>query len=493
MLYALVFIVIMVLYIFIRNPKSLYTIIFSLDFLSIFLLLFADVMYLIRLGNYQYTYQFEYIIYSAISKIPLSYFDIKIIINAAMILLLTASVMFIYVDIQNSKRPVLNIAFMLFLIISLSFGILYFNSPSFIERLYLKYTVSNGRRALTAGCVSAFNIGVAAFCFSPLIKLLYTIKHTRILLKQTHSKILLATKGIIYLIVFMMLVLTPISNLINNYNIYSFTRMTVNNTFIWISLTLALVLIAAVLFGRFDIFNEKLFHRTYGYKKTRVLTKDIRFVFHSYKNALFSIKLLSEKALANLGNEECETALERINMQTEALSEQINSFLNIYNQVYPNYNSVYIDECIESALKSVVIPENIRLSKDFSATRLMFFGDKSLITECFVNIISNSCDAIKQSGREDGRIRIETFSEKQYLCVSITDNGCGIDKKAKKKIFAPLYSTKQNHQNWGIGLAYTKNILLAHFGDVCFKSVPNSFTEFQVTLPLDNICQEMKV
>lgn len=487
MLYALIFIMIVMVYIFIRNPRSLYTIIFSLDFLSIFLLLFANVIYLIRIGNYQYMYQFEYVIYRMISKIPISYFNIKIILNIAFVLLITSTALLLESNIKNEKKVCIRKVLVGAVAILGSIAVLFLNSPFLTERLFIMQSASPDKWNAIRGQITAFNIGMMLFCFSPAVKLLCIMKKTNIILKQTHSKILLISRLIIYVIVLTLITLTPISNLIMKYDLYSFTLTSFDNKFIWIALLLAMGAILLIIFGKFDIFNEKLFNRNYKYKNTSIGTKDIRFVFHSYKNALFSIKLLSEKALETIGQEECVTTLKKINAQTISLSEQISDFLNIYNQVCLNYDNTNIVDCLDMALSGMCISDNIEVIKDYSEDDLIFFGDKNLISECIVNVISNACEAISQSGRKDGLIKIKTFSEMSYICISVIDNGIGIDKKIKNKVFAPLFSTKKSHQNWGIGLAYTKNILMAHMGDICFKSSPNQFTEFQITLPLETL------
>ena len=478
---------IIIVYIFIRNPRSLYTIIFSLDFLSIFLLLLANVIYLIRIGNYQYMYQFEYVIYRMISKIPISYFNIKIIINIAFVLLITSAALLLESNIKTEKKVCASKALVAVVAVFGSVAVLFLNSPFLAEKLFIMQSVSPDKWNAVRWQITVLNIGMMLFCFSPAVKLLCIMKKTNIILKQTHSKRLLISRLIIYVIVLTLVILTPISNLIMNYDLYSFTLTNYDNTFIWIALLLAMGSILLIIFGKFDMFNEKLFNRNYKYKNTSIGTKDIRFVFHSYKNALFSIKLLSEKALETIGEEECVTTLKKINSQTVSLSEQISDFLNIYNQVSLNYDNINIADCLDMALTDMCFSDSIEVIKDYSEDDLIFFGDKKLISECIVNVISNACEAINQSGRKDGLIKIKTFSEMSYICVSVTDNGIGIDKKIRNKIFAPLFSTKKSHQNWGIGLAYTKNILLTHMGDICFKSSPNQFTEFQITLPMETI------
>ena len=70
-----------------------------------------------------------------------------------------------------------------------------------------------------------------------------------------------------------------------------------------------------------------------------------------------------------------------------------------------------------------------------------------------MNIIKNSIDSIKEEGKV--AIRIEKVDE--YVKVYITDNGVGISKSLRKKIFNPGVTTKE--RGWGLGLSLAKRII----------------------------------
>lgn len=74
--------------------------------------------------------------------------------------------------------------------------------------------------------------------------------------------------------------------------------------------------------------------------------------------------------------------------------------------------------------------------------------------QVLVNIIKNAYESIG----ENGEIRIKTSSSP--LSISIEDNGPGITKEAKEKLFTPFYTTKSKGQ--GIGLMFVKEVLLNH-------------------------------
>ena len=63
------------------------------------------------------------------------------------------------------------------------------------------------------------------------------------------------------------------------------------------------------------------------------------------------------------------------------------------------------------------------------------------------------------------------------------DNGCGIEPDNLEKIFLPFVTTKSN--GTGLGLALTKQIILAHGGQISVQSIPGKGTHFQILL---NVC-----
>ena len=127
----------------------------------------------------------------------------------------------------------------------------------------------------------------------------------------------------------------------------------------------------------------------------------------------------------------------------------------------------------------------IDIVSNFTEDSLIVFGDRSQLSEMFYNIISNSIDAIISKAEQNGRIEIICWQEDSYICTSIKDNGCGMDKKICKNIFQPFWSTKRSRTNWGLGLSHAYKIISCHQGFINCMSSPGKYTEFQIVLPAD--------
>jgi two-component system phosphate regulon sensor histidine kinase PhoR len=105
----------------------------------------------------------------------------------------------------------------------------------------------------------------------------------------------------------------------------------------------------------------------------------------------------------------------------------------------------------------------------------------------FTTLINNLlANAVKYSEREPV-INIKGFTEDSKVCISIEDNGIGINKTDQKHTFDKFYraSTGNIHKykGLGLGLYYVKRIAEAHGGDVKVTSKHGKGSIFTITLP----------
>jgi two-component system phosphate regulon sensor histidine kinase PhoR len=104
------------------------------------------------------------------------------------------------------------------------------------------------------------------------------------------------------------------------------------------------------------------------------------------------------------------------------------------------------------------------------------------------NVLSNLIDnAIKYCTR-DPEIYVETQDHKEYLLISVRDNGIGIGKNDQKRIFDKFFrvSTGNVHpvKGFGLGLSYVKKIVDEHKGYINIESELYEGTTFRIYLPL---------
>lgn len=96
------------------------------------------------------------------------------------------------------------------------------------------------------------------------------------------------------------------------------------------------------------------------------------------------------------------------------------------------------------------------------------------------NLCKNAVDAMAGAERMTIKIGIENTPGK--ICMEITDNGRGIDRRNFKKVFKPGFTTKK--RGWGLGLSLAYRIINEyHHGEIFIKSSSPAGTTFRIELP----------
>lgn len=108
--------------------------------------------------------------------------------------------------------------------------------------------------------------------------------------------------------------------------------------------------------------------------------------------------------------------------------------------------------------------------------------DGGRISQVLNNLLSN---AIKYSPN-GGSIVVKAWRESDKICISVTDQGIGIDSQDLENIFRPFHrskATKGTIPGIGLGLSASRRITEAHGGRLEVESVPNKGSTFRITLP----------
>ncbi len=155
-----------------------------------------------------------------------------------------------------------------------------------------------------------------------------------------------------------------------------------------------------------------------------------------------------------------------------------------------------LNETIEGMLRMLgrLIGEDIELvwrpGRDLWPVRL----DPSQVDQILANLCVNARDAIDGVGRviiETGRVVLDDVSCAQqegvvpgdYVRLSVSDNGCGMDPETRLHLFEPFFTTKDVGKGTGLGLPTVYGVVKQNHGFVQVDSEPGRGTTFQIYLP----------
>ncbi|MFC1587701.1 nitrogen regulation protein NR(II) [Planctomycetota bacterium] len=162
--------------------------------------------------------------------------------------------------------------------------------------------------------------------------------------------------------------------------------------------------------------------------------------------------------------------------------------------------NIDINELMDSVLESLAIhfqKNKIHVDKHLTSNLPQFVADPHYLRTAFINIITNSLDAMPTGGTllvetigefktSPGKGIHLSLSEKskdwQFLRIIIQDSGTGIPKEHLGHVFEPFYSTKND--GIGLGLSISHQAIEQHGGTMDIQSETGSGTKISIRLPL---------
>lgn len=125
---------------------------------------------------------------------------------------------------------------------------------------------------------------------------------------------------------------------------------------------------------------------------------------------------------------------------------------------------------------------NISVVKEFDETLPPVKAQIGELNQVWTNLIDNALDAMESSGK--GTLTIKTERDREFVQVSIIDDGPGIPEEIQSRIFDPFFTTKEMGKGTGMGLEVVQRIVRQHNGSIKVISEPGR-TEFRVCFPID--------
>ncbi|WP_010292912.1 transporter substrate-binding domain-containing protein [Clostridium senegalense] len=209
-------------------------------------------------------------------------------------------------------------------------------------------------------------------------------------------------------------------------------------------------------------------------------------IAHEIRNPLGIIRnycyLLKDRTNTYNENKEYVLSIENnIGRATKIIGNLLN-FARISNEELKMTN-------VKEFIDNILLLENKSLEKEEIEVivecdeNLSFKLYKESLNHIFLNLISNSIDAIRSVERK-GKIIITAMVKNNILYFKIYDNGCGIKEDKLTKIFNPFYTSKPIGKGTGLGLYITYNEVEKCGGNIRVESIFGKETSFYLNFSL---------
>jgi signal transduction histidine kinase len=209
-------------------------------------------------------------------------------------------------------------------------------------------------------------------------------------------------------------------------------------------------------------------------------------IAHELNNPLNNVSLTADtllEELEDLPKEEVREMLGDIIDETGRASEVVRNLLDFSRDEERPLTRLSMNNVIRQTLKLVgnqLSLNGIKVVTDLPDGLPDIHGDMHYLQQVFINLFLNADQAMERGGT----LSIAARADGGYVCVDVSDTGCGMGKDTQSRIFDPFFTTKPVGKGTGLGLSIIYGILKKHGGSVDVHSEEGQGTTFTVCLPV---------
>jgi len=191
----------------------------------------------------------------------------------------------------------------------------------------------------------------------------------------------------------------------------------------------------------------------------------------------------------------------------ERATDLVQQILAFSRKTKPEMTPVLLQTVVKEALKFLrsTVPSTIEIAPRISADLPLVLADSTQLHQVIMNLCANATHAMKNAPNGRLEVRLEAMladaefarlhdglRDGEYVRLSVSDTGHGMDEKTLKHIFEPFFTTKNQGEGTGLGLSVVHGIVKAHNGGIYVYSRPGEGTIFHIYLPALSIAGTSK-
>jgi len=222
-------------------------------------------------------------------------------------------------------------------------------------------------------------------------------------------------------------------------------------------------------------------------------------VAHDFNNLLAAILGNLVLAREDVGPQHpAQESLSEINRAAIRARQLVQQILTFSRRQTQEMQRQPLKPLVEEALGLMrsLLPAGLKLVTRLPSTGLQVLADATQMQQVLMNLCTNAWQSM-EGGSGDitvalREVRLDASQALQlgglasgaYACLSVADNGPGMDTETQRRVFEPFFTTKAPGTGTGLGLAVVHGIVKAHRGAIDLYSRPGEGTRFDVYLPL---------
>jgi nitrogen-specific signal transduction histidine kinase/ActR/RegA family two-component response regulator len=222
-------------------------------------------------------------------------------------------------------------------------------------------------------------------------------------------------------------------------------------------------------------------------------------VAHDFNNILSAILGYSEMTISELPpNSTLHNNLSVIISAGKRATELVKQILSFSQGSKSDFSPQRIQSVVKEVLQLLhaTIPATIELKQEIDDNCGLVSADGTQIHQVVMNLCTNAFQALEEKGgticvklqeMNLGKNEVSALKDLptgKYLNLEVSDNGQGIEKETAQHIFDPYFTTKNQGEGSGLGLAVAYGIIKDHGGLIKVESRIGHGSTFKVILPV---------
>jgi signal transduction histidine kinase/ActR/RegA family two-component response regulator len=221
-------------------------------------------------------------------------------------------------------------------------------------------------------------------------------------------------------------------------------------------------------------------------------------IAHDFNNILTPILGYTDMALEELPEESTlKFDIEQINNAATRGKDLVQQILTFSREVNFDKKPIQLNLVVIEVLNllKASIPQGIEIRQSLHANIGTILADSTHMHQIIMNLCTNACYAMMNSGgilevkldviNIDQKLakQITSLKNINYIRLTISDTGHGMDSKTKERIFEPFFTRKEVGSGSGLGLSVVHGIVNNYEGAITVDSAPGKGTTFTIYLP----------